>query len=301
MEELTFNSFEDAMSHLANISGRQVLVAASKPVKNPRVNPRNKAEEQNWDKSDMWGDPKNHKYPLFDNNSGELSAKRAKTALRYLNQERSKDSYPNNAARAKVLARIVRAILKADPQANIEYQPKDKTYQELPESVKKKMKGYKMASMEEEVRMAMRIAGSEEVGETTKSLKEIKNNLRNVNLDKKFSTLGLSGNELISMTPRQLIDLISQKVSDDVPVEVTEEEVAVATRCAADSNEVKDDLFQLIKKSSSQKYDKTIKQILGTLNINKVTVAELVDRLRDAIAKADEDEAEESVEVEVEA
>ena len=89
---MKFDNFADAMNHLANLTDSKVMIAAKSKVKNPREKPRNSAEEKNWDKSDMWGDPKNHKYPLFDNKNGELSAKRAKTALRYLNQAKSKAS-----------------------------------------------------------------------------------------------------------------------------------------------------------------------------------------------------------------
>jgi lipoate-protein ligase A len=63
---------------------------------------------------------------------------------------------------------------------------------------------------------------------------------------------------------------------------------------AADASEVKDDLFQLIKKSGSPKYDKSVKAVLGNIgSTSAITVAELVDMLRDAIAKADDDEASE--------
>jgi len=58
----------------------------------------------------MWGDPKNHKYPLF-NASGNLDVKKCKSALRYLNMPRSKKSYPNNKARAKVLTKLLRLFL----------------------------------------------------------------------------------------------------------------------------------------------------------------------------------------------
>ena len=176
MKELAFNSFNDAMVHLANLTGSKILVAAKGKVENPRTKPRNSMEEKNWDSSDMWGDPKNHKYPLFNNKTGELCAKRAKTALRYLNQEKSKASYPDVKSRAKVLARIIRAILKADSSANVDYQPRDKTYQALPEAVKKKMKGYKVASIEEdEVRIAMRMAAesTEEVAPSTEAKEDI--------------------------------------------------------------------------------------------------------------------------------
>ena len=134
MEELVFASFEDAMNHLARLAGCQVLVAAKKKnkVKNPRKEPKSTGEKKNWNKKDMWGDPTNHKYPLFDDSTGKLSAKRAKSALRYLNMPRSKASYPSEKARARVMAKIIRAIFKAEPGANIKYQPKDKTYQALP-------------------------------------------------------------------------------------------------------------------------------------------------------------------------
>ena len=61
----------------------------------------------------MWGDPKNHKYPLFDN-SGKMNLKKCKSALSYLNMPRSKKSYPNNQARGKVLSKVIKAILKSE-------------------------------------------------------------------------------------------------------------------------------------------------------------------------------------------
>jgi len=288
MEELKFKSFNDAMIHLANLTGSPIKVAAKSAVKNPREKPKNDAEKKNWDNKDMWGDPKNHKYPLFDNKTGELSAKRAKTALRYLNQAKSKASYPNAKARSQVLARIVRAILKADSGAQVDYQSRDKTYQALPESVKKKMKGYKMASLDSnEVKMAMRIAGEEEKEiDTKEDLKQIKDKLKNPNLNKSMSNLGFTGPDLAAKSPVQIFDLVADLVSN---APITPAEVKASIRVA--DAEVKSDLFELIKKSSSQKYEKTVKNVLGTVNINKVTVKGLIDMLRDAIGKADKDDA----------
>ena len=109
MEKLVFSSSNEALMYLANTLNRKVIIAAKSEVKNPRSKPKNELEEKNWNRSEMWGDPKNHKYPLFDT-SGELDVKKCKSALRYLNMPRSKKSYPNNKARAKVLTKVIKTI-----------------------------------------------------------------------------------------------------------------------------------------------------------------------------------------------
>jgi hypothetical protein len=46
MKELKFASFESAMSYLANVTQKKVLVAEDNEVENPRENPKNKAQEK---------------------------------------------------------------------------------------------------------------------------------------------------------------------------------------------------------------------------------------------------------------
>lgn len=67
-------------------------------------------------------------------------------------------------------------------------------------------------------------------------------------------------------------------------------EVDMKSRVATtDAKEVKDDLYQLAKKSNSRKMNMPAKSVLGTSNLGNMTVKELVDKLRDTIGKADEE------------
>jgi len=324
MNELVFLSAEEALLHLANTLGKKVIVAAKKEVKNPRKKPENKSEDQNWDNSDMWGDSKNHKYPLFDT-SGTLSIKKCKSALRYLNMPKSKKSYPDNKERSRVLSKIVKAIFKLDPKAKINYQAKDPMYQVLSESIKKKMNGYsdnkkkacvenskeamEMKSSEDNIDLfaldnALRIAeGSVDLHDVQKKLQTLKGKVSAPFLSKKLRQIGLEEKDINSLKVGELIDRLVGFANSEEAEEVEEteeipsEEVEIACLVAGDSKEVKKDLLELIKKSSSQKFDRSIKQVLSkAINQTKITVAELIDMLRDEIGKADEDVKEETEE-----
>ena len=305
MDKLVFSSSNEALMYLANTLNRKVIVAAKSKVKNPRSKPKNKSEEKNWNRSDMWGDPKNHKYPLF-NASGNLDVKKCKSALRYLNMPRSKKSYPNNKARAKVLTKVIKAIFKLDPSAKIKYQAKDKMYKDLPVSLKKKMSGYevkKKASLlsidylrrrGEEASLftidsCLRRA-EEEHKDLTRVLESLKSLVRKHPdiMSQHLDELGMVAQDLTSMSLGSIIRWVHEVLGGS-----ESESEGEAVVVASDSSSIKDDLNELKNKSSSPKYDKTLKQVLGNFDRN-MTVAELVDQLRDTIAKADKDEADES-------
>jgi hypothetical protein len=245
MHEETFNSVEDAMRHLADITGKKVIVAAKNKVENPRTSPENKTQEENWKKAQMWGDYKNHKYPLFNKKTGDLCGKRAMTALRYINQAKGKKSYPSIEAASKVLAKIIKTILKVNPSAKVKYQPKDKVYKVLPESVKKKMKGYepksKKASMMDlsKIDEALRLAADD----VTEDLNRLKSKKNSPLLDKPAVNLLKKNNEGISiskMTPKQAIDEFADAVAGEDEEEngISKEEVKVATALFASGYEV---------------------------------------------------------------
>ena len=302
MDKLVFSSFREALVYMANTLDCKIIVAAKNKVKNPRSKPKNKSEEKNWNRSDMWGDPKNHKYPLF-NASGNLDVKKCKSALRYLNMPRSKKSYPNNKARAKVLTKIIKTIFKLDPSVKIKYQSKDKMYKDLPESLKKKMSGYEVKkkaslllstdNLRQEGKGSLFTidsclrAAEEEYKDITRVLESLKSLTRKHPdiMSQHLDELGMVAQDLTSMSLSSIIRWIHEVLGGSE----LEEEVVEACVTASDASEVKDDLFQLIKKSSSPKYDKTLKQVLGSFDRN-MTVAEFIDKLRDTIAKADEDE-----------
>jgi len=297
MEELIFSSTKEALIHLANVLDKKVVVAAKNEVKNPRTKPKNKAEEKNWGKSEMWGDPKNHKYPLF-NDSGEMDVKKCKSALRYLNMPRSKKSYPNNQARGKVLTKVIKAIFKLDPTAKIKYQAKDKMYQDLPESLKKKMSGYegkkKEASMNlVELDNQLRIGeeGPKNISKILESLKSLTGKNSQI-MAKHLDELGMTAQDLTRMRLKNLPQWMHDALAgaDEQVTKEEEEEAVEACMMAADVKEVKEDLFAVLKKSNSNKMNKQAKMVLGITNLGTMTLAELIDAIRDAVAKADEEE-----------
>jgi hypothetical protein len=278
MTEENFNSVEDAIRHLADITGKKVIVAAKKKVENPRKNPENKTQEDNWKKAEMWGDYKNHKYPLFDKKTGELSEKRAMTALRYINQAKGKKSYPSIESASKVLAKIIRTILKIKPSANVKYQPKDRVYKVLPESIKKKMKGYEMKSKKAsfdicKIDASLRIAEEEvnkeeEKSEVKQDLKRIVQKINNSKMNspvmkalKKEDSDSKEIN-LQNMTSRQAIDAIADYVAgeDEKGGEITKEEVKMAKSLYASKYEVYHDTYssavsEAIKDAEDQGYE----------------------------------------------
>jgi len=303
MDKLVFSSSDEALIYLANILNRKVLVAAKSKVKNPRSKPKNKSEDKNWNRSDMWGDPKNHKYPLF-NVSGELDVKKCKSALRYLNMPRSKKSYPNNKARAKVLTKVIKAIFELDPSAKIKYQPKDRMYKDLPESVKKKMSGYEVKKVANALSIDYLRRRGEEASwftidsclrraeEESKDISRVLESLKSLTrkhpdiMSQHLDELGMVAQDLTRMQLGAVIRWVHEVLGGSE----SEEEAIEACVVASDSSRaVKDDLNELKNKSSSPKYEKTLKQVLGNFDKN-LTVAELIDKLRDTIAKADEDE-----------
>jgi hypothetical protein len=235
MKEKLFNSIEEAIGYLSNITGQKVIVAEAEGVENPRTNPENKVQEDNWKKAEMWGDYKNHKYPLFDKKTGKLSVKRAMTALRYLNQAKSKDSYPKIEEASNVLSKIAKTIFKLDPKAKVEYQPKDKMYQSLPESIKSKMDGYE-SKAKKASREVLKIAGDEKK-EAIQDMKRLLKKMGSSKLDhpvqKALKKEDRDSKEisLSNMTCRQAIDAIADYVGgEDQKEEITPEEVEAANK-----------------------------------------------------------------------
>lgn len=146
---LCFSSTDEALQHLANLTGQKVLVSGKKPeVEGTRNKPSNEAQQKNWDKHKLWGDPQHHKYPLFDEKTGKPDLDRSLAALRYLNMPRSKESYATETGGcdwkklSQVLNNILKMILELDPESGVTYQPEDKMYSLLPESTKRRLNGY---------------------------------------------------------------------------------------------------------------------------------------------------------------
>jgi len=297
MNELVFATTEEAFIYLANALNKKVVIAKKKEVKNPRIKPKNKSEEKNWNNSSMWGDPKNHKYPLF-NSSGNLDIKKCKSALRYLNMPRSKKSYPNNKERGKVLSKIIKAIFKLDSKAKIKYQAKDKMYRDLPQSLKKKMSGFEgknkeatmsidLEALDEQLRIAEE--GPKSISKILESLKSLTGKNSAI-MSKHLDELGMTAQDLTRMRlknlPQWMYSVLAEAGIEDG---IDEEDSIAACMIAAEAKEIKDDLFAIIKKSNSNKMDKQAKLILGITNLGSMTMAELIDLIRDSVAKSDED------------
>jgi len=299
MEELNFNSFDEAMSYLADISQSQIKVAGKKKVEYPRGKPKNNVEKRNWNKSEMWGDPKNHKYPLFDNKTGKLSAKRAKSAIRYLNMPRSKQSYPNNKDRARVLSKAIKVVLKLEPDAKIKYQSQDPMYDALPVSLKKKLDGYgekkgKKASEGGTMDLfqldrALRIATEDKsVNNAKKNLQKVRDKINTNVLQRKISSIGLTQADINTKRIIDLIDMLSLAISENgeeepMPeLELTEEDVQLASKIAAkdfDRMQIIKDLMKNKTKMTDQALKKPAKIVLETNSLGGMRVHELLSKL----------------------
>jgi len=99
-------------------------------------------------------------------------------------------------------------------------------------------------------------AAEEEYKDITRVLESLKSLTRKHPdiMSQHLDELGMVAQDLTSMSLSSIIRWIHEVLGGSE----LEEEVVEACVTASDASEVKDDLFQLIKKSSSPKYDKTL-------------------------------------------
>ncbi len=88
---------------------------------------------------DQFGDPVNFKYPV--------NAAHVQAALSYFNQQDNRSGYTHE-EQVKVLTKIVQAALAAGKE--VQYQPNDPAYQNLPEELKSKLSGFTKESTDAE-------------------------------------------------------------------------------------------------------------------------------------------------------
>ena len=286
MNELNlFLSAEDALFHLANIIGKRVVIGS----KNQETkNPRNliAAATPKLAKDIVKGMLNRHRQALFTLEVGE------KLLEQVLGGAVTKD------LAEMIFAAFIEWKLLEDYQNGT-------GYQFVGEDI---MEDIEMEASESEINLealdaALRIKIAEsglDLQAVQKKLMGLKNKISQPFLNKTLRQIDLSEKDINSMKIYQLINhLVNFVGSEEEPEEErseespSEEEVTTSSEIesimAADTKELGDDLLAIFKKRNSVKMDKKAKIVLKITPLGDMTMAELIDLMRDSIAKPDDD------------